>query len=65
MCLHKRIHFPDDTTDWTKRSVRYSSPAGTRVQSLTVMLSCAGYTGTVSFTDVVVVPDTRQYNNLF
>lgn len=29
------------------------------------MLSCAGYTGTVSFMDVVVVPDMRQYEDLF
>lgn len=54
--LFYRLEFPNEIDDWTKRSFRYSTPPGTRIVDITIMLTCVGYFGTVSFTEIEVIP---------
>ncbi|KAI1306474.1 LARGE xylosyl- and glucuronyltransferase 2 [Halotydeus destructor] len=51
-----KIEFPAEMDDWTRRSVKYTSPPGTQISDITVMLTCIGYLGLVSFTDIEVIP---------
>jgi hypothetical protein len=50
------LEFPPDLDDWTRRTVIYSAPAGTRITEVTIMLYCHGFSGLVSFADVEVIP---------
>jgi hypothetical protein len=53
----RRLEFPTEAEeDWSRRSITYSAPAGTRIQEITLMLYSHGYSGLVSFTDVEVIP---------
>ncbi|XP_053200951.1 uncharacterized protein LOC128386023 [Panonychus citri] len=51
-----RINFPANLDDWTKRSIIYSTPPGTSIVEITVMILCYGYTGSVTFSDVQLIP---------
>lgn len=44
-----------------RRSVKFSSPSGTHILSITLMLSCIGSSGSVSFTDIEVIPDFGKF----
>ena len=51
-----RIEFPNEPNQWNRRVSQYSSPPGTRIKEIMVILSCQGYSGPVSFADIEIVP---------
>ena len=55
-----KLTFPTELDDWTRRSITYSSPAGSRIQEVILMIYCHDYSGLVSFTDVEVIPGPDQ-----
>ncbi|XP_015795390.1 LARGE xylosyl- and glucuronyltransferase 2-A isoform X1 [Tetranychus urticae] len=65
---YARINFPANLDDWTKRTTSYSTPPGTSIVEITIMVLCFGYTGTVSFSEILIVPNelkaTQKRNDL-
>lgn len=51
-----RLRFPEELELWTKR--KYISPNDNqkRIESITAMIVCFGYSGTVSFADIRISP---------
>lgn len=54
--LKFRIQFPDEPNQWNRRVAQYSSPPGTRIKEILAIISCQGYHGSFSFTDIEIIP---------
>ncbi|XP_054162377.1 xylosyl- and glucuronyltransferase LARGE2s-like [Oppia nitens] len=59
-----RLQFPSELELWTQKKVRFNNHNKKPIESITSMLTCYGYSGTVSFTDITISPifDNNNYD---
>ncbi|CAG2166615.1 unnamed protein product [Oppiella nova] len=57
-----RLQFTSEVELWTKRKHRFHNKFKKRIESITVMITCFGYSGSVSFTDIRVSPIAENSN---
>ncbi|XP_067137942.1 glycosyltransferase-like protein gnt14 [Centruroides vittatus] len=60
-----RIQFLPNIKPQTLHSANYKSPENKTIASITVMLTCYGFSGTVHFTDVSILPQHETHQKLW